>query len=269
MAPDGTNLHMQPEVAVDTHVIATGLSYAPPGGPRILTDISFAMARGQTLAICGANGAGKSTLLRLLYRHLRPSAGRITLGGDDLWAMPPRTAACRVAAVVQEQPTDFGLTVREMAALGRIPHARALSGPSPHDLAMVDRALQQMDLARFARQPFGQLSGGERQRVMVARALAQDPEVLVLDEPTNHLDIRHQLELLLLLRNLGRTVILTLHDLTLAAENADAILLLHQGKTLGVGPPARVLTPENITAAFNVRARVDQSGPHPRYSFHL
>jgi len=121
----------------------------------------------------------------------------------------------------------------------------------------------------FADKPFGTLSGGERQRVMVARALVQEPELLVLDEPTNHLDIRHQLEVLGLLRGLGLTVVLTLHDLTLAAEHADQLLLLHAGRTLAQGSPATVLTPETIARAFDVTARIDTSGPCPRYSFHL
>jgi iron complex transport system ATP-binding protein len=133
----------------------------------------------------------------------------------------------------------------------------------------VAESLTRLDLTRFADKPFGTLSGGERQRVMIARALAQEPELLVLDEPTNHLDIRHQLELLALLRGLGLTVVFTIHDLTLAAEHADSLLLLARGRTLAAGPPAMVLTPETIARAFEVTARIDRSGASPRFSFHL
>ena len=251
------------------HLAASGLSWGPRGKSLILHDVSFTVPQGQVLAICGANGAGKSTLLRMLYRYLRPDTGKIMLGGDDLWALSPRAAARRVAAVLQEQPTDFALTVREMVGLGRTPHRAGFSGPGARDAEVIATALHRMDLVRFANSPFGTLSGGERQRVMVARALAQEPELLVLDEPTNHLDIRHQLEVLGLLRGLGLTVVLTLHDLTLAAEHADALLILHQGRLIAHGAPAAVLTPETITRAFAVTARIDASGPSPRYSFHL
>ena len=251
------------------HLAASGLSWGPRGKSLILHDVSFTVPQGQVLAICGANGAGKSTLLRMLYRYLRPDTGKIMLGGDDLWALSPRAAARRVAAVLQEQPTDFALTVREMVGLGRTPHRAGFSGPGARDAEVIATALHRMDLVRFANSPFGTLSGGERQRVMVARALAQEPELLVLDEPTNHLDIRHQLEVLGLLRGLGLTVVLTLHDLTLAAEHADALLILHQGRLIAHGAPAAVLTPDTITRAFAVTARIDASGPSPRYSFHL
>jgi iron complex transport system ATP-binding protein len=251
------------------HLIAEGLTWAPRGAAPILHDVGFSVPRGQILAICGANGAGKSTLLRILYRYLRPDSGRVTLGGDDLWALGPRAAARRVAAVLQEQPTDFALTVREMVGLGRTPHRAGFAGAGARDAEVIAASLHRMDLVRFARMPFGTLSGGERQRVMVARALAQEPELLVLDEPTNHLDIRHQLEVLGLLRGLGVTVVLTLHYLTLAAEYADALLLLHRGRLVAHGPPAKVLTPHTIAATFAVNARVDRSGPNPRFSFHL
>jgi iron complex transport system ATP-binding protein len=254
---------------VSAHLVATGLSWTPRGGKPILSDASFSVARGEVLAICGANGAGKSTLLRMIYRYQRPDSGKVTLAGDDIWALPRRVAARRVAAVLQEQPTDFALTVREMVGLGRTPHRQGFSGAGARDGEVIAASLHRLDLVRFADKPFGTLSGGERQRVMVARALAQEPELLVLDEPTNHLDIRHQLEVLGLLRGLGLTVVLTLHDLTLAAEHADQLLLLHGGRVLAQGPPAAVLTPETIARAFDVTARIDTSGPSPRYSFHL
>jgi iron complex transport system ATP-binding protein len=247
---------------------ARGVALGPGRGPAILQDISFVLAEGEVLAVCGANGAGKSSLLRLLYRHQAPDRGSVLLQGRDLWLTPAREAARIVAAVLQEQPTDFALTVRQIVALGRLPH-RSGFGPGTRDLAVVQSALLRMDLGGLADRRFSTLSGGERQRVMVARALAQEPRVLILDEPTNHLDIRHQLELLRLLRGLGLAVVCTLHDLTLAAEFADRVLILHQGRVIADATPEEALTEPTIARAFHVVARIDRSGETPRFSFLL
>lgn len=245
-----------------------GVSWGPGRQPDILHDLSFSVAAGEVLAICGANGAGKSSLLRLLYRHQAPRKGSVRLMGRDLWLMKAPEAARIVAAVLQEQPTDFALTPRQIVALGRLPHRKGF-GPGTGDAAAIDAALRRMDLVAFADRAFVTLSGGERQRVVVARALAQEPQVIVLDEPTNHLDIRHQLQLLALLRGLGLTVIATLHDLTLAAEFADRVLVLHQGRIIADAPPDLALNEATIAQAFNVAARVDRTGPAPRFSFQL
>lgn len=251
----------------------SGVSWGPRGGPDILSDISFSVPQGQIMAICGANGAGKSSLLRLIYRHHAPRKGTVRLMGKDVWLMGAAETARNLAAVLQEQPTDFALSARQIVALGRLPHRRGwtagLSAPGAGDAAIIQAALTRMDLHPMADRPFATLSGGERQRVMVARALAQQPKVIVLDEPTNHLDIRHQLELLALLKGLGLTVITTLHDLTLAAEFAERIVVLHAGRILADGPPETALTETTLAQAFQVRARIDRSGEAPRFSFHL
>jgi iron complex transport system ATP-binding protein len=182
------------------HLALQGCSWVAPGGRAVLRDVSLSLPRGQILGIVGPNGAGKSTLLRLIYRYLRPSQGRVLLGGADIWAMEARAVARQVAAVLQEQPTDFALTVREIVGLGRAPHRRALARGGVRDGAVIAAALDRLRLADMAHRRIGTLSGGERQRVMIARALAQEPALLVLDEPTNHLDIRHQLEALALIR---------------------------------------------------------------------
>ena len=246
----------------------SGVDWGPKRHPDILHDLTFSVAGGEVLAICGANGAGKSSLLRLLYRHQAPRRGTVRLMGRDLWLMKAPEAARIVAAVLQEQPTDFALTARQIVALGRLPHRKGF-GTGAHDTDVVEASLLRMDLTAFADRPFGTLSGGERQRVMVARALAQEPQVIVLDEPTNHLDIRHQLELLALLRGLGLTVIATLHDLTLAADFADRVLVLHEGRIVADAAPDQALTEATIAQAFHVTARVDRSGSAPRYSFQL
>lgn len=244
------------------------VTWGPKRTPAILHDISFSLAEGEILAICGPNGAGKSSLLRLLYRHQAPRSGAVIVLGRDLWLRPAREAAQIVAAVLQEQPTDFALTCREIVALGRLPHRQGM-GPGARDKAITDAAMVRMDLAHLASRRFGTLSGGERQRVMVARALAQEPRILVLDEPTNHLDIRHQLELLRLLRGLGLAVVCTLHDLTLAADFADRVLILDQGRVIADAPPDQALTEATIAQAFQVVPRIDRSGTSPRFSFRL
>ncbi|GLS86340.1 ABC transporter [Cypionkella aquatica] len=248
---------------------ARGLCWGPPRKPDILTDISFSVAEGEVMAICGANGAGKSSLLRMLYRYVAPRKGTVSLMGRDIWLHSARDTARQIAAVLQEQPSDFALTARQIVALGRLPHRTGFATAAIRDAEVISAAITRLDLDRFADHAFGTLSGGEKQRVMVARALAQEPHVLILDEPTNHLDIRHQLELLALLRGLGLTVICTLHDLTLAAQYADRILVLSQGRVLSDGPPDQALSEHHIATAFNVTARVDRSGPAPRFSFHL
>ncbi|MEO0678390.1 MAG: ABC transporter ATP-binding protein, partial [Pseudomonadota bacterium] len=228
-----------------------GVNWAPrKHAPLVLHETTFSLAAGRVLGILGSNGAGKTTLLRLLYRFHRPLAGQVLLDGSDLWSMSARDAAQSVAAVLQEQPSDFALTVGEIVALGRTPHRRGFAGSSgAHDIGVIDAALSQLDLHGLAHRHLGTLSGGERQRVMVARALAQEPRLLILDEPTNHLDIRHQLEVLELIRHLPLTIVTSLHDLNLAASVCDDILLLQDGHPLGFGPPEHVLSEAAVSRA--------------------
>jgi len=181
----------------------------------ILAPVTLSLQPGRILGVLGANGAGKSTLLRMIYRFHKPQSGRVLLDGHDIHRLPARAVAQRIAAVLQEQPTNFALTVAEIVVLGRAPHRRALAGPSAQDAHIVGHALERLSLDSLADRAFGTLSGGERQRVMVAPALAQEPGLIVLDEPANHLDIRHQLEVLRLVRDLGVTVVASLHDLNL------------------------------------------------------
>lgn len=245
----------------------------PPGTPATLTldgvswgdgilyPVSMQLGAGRVLGVLGANGAGKSTLLRLIYRYNRPNTGRVLIDGEDVHRLPARRVAQRVAAVLQEQPSDFALTVTEIVALGRAPHRRALAGPSARDLHLVDHALERLNLGAFARRSFGTLSGGERQRVMVARALAQEPGLIVLDEPTNHLDIRHQHAVLDLARSLGRTVLAALHDLNLAAQYCDHVIVLDHGSVVAAGSPDDVFVEEILAPVFGVH--VDRVR-HPR-----
>ena len=178
------------------------LCWGPKGRP-ILTGIGFTLPRGGRLAIVGRNGAGKSSLLRCLYRVNRPNAGRVLLDGADIWQMSGRAFAGKVATVLQEMPADFGLSAGEIVELGRLPHrASPFAGTAAADRHAVGATMARLGIGPLASRPFATLSGGEKQRVMLARALVQEPDLLILDEPTNHLDIRHRLELMELLRAL-------------------------------------------------------------------
>ncbi|WP_371204592.1 ABC transporter ATP-binding protein [Dietzia sp. UCD-THP] len=195
---------------------ARGVSWSVRGRP-ILRDLSLAPEPGTMVGVLGPNGSGKSTLLRVMTGLLRPSTGRVLFDGTDIRKLPRRRVARHVAFVEQEVATDQNPTVRDVIELGRIPHRAAWSGPGTQDEEAVLRAAATTALTERLDQRYATLSGGERQRVQIARALAQEPDVLVLDEPTNHLDIRHQLDLLALVRGTGATVVAALHDLSLAA----------------------------------------------------
>ena len=241
----------------------TNVSWSPRrSNKKILHPISFRLTSGRVLGVVGPNGAGKSTLLRLIYRYLTPSGGMIHLDGVDIWSLSSREAACSVAAVLQEQPTDFALTVSEIVELGRTPHRKGFGGAgSAHDAEIVHSSLDRLNLLEFSNRQLGTLSGGERQRVMIARALAQEPRLLILDEPTNHLDIRHKLEILDLMRDLPLTIVTSLHDLNITAKSCDDVLILKAGSSLGFGPPDSVLSEETVSIVFDVRAKEERLKP--------
>ena len=220
--------------------------WGPCGDAGILSGISFSVPQGQVMAICGVEDAGKSALLQLILRQQAPRQGTVRLMGRDIWLMDGSEVARGLAAVVQDQPRDFALTVRQVVALGRLPHRRrwgtGLSTPDEEDARVVGAALRRLDLTAMAERPFGALSGAARQRVMVARALAQEARVIVLDGSANPLGIRRQLDLLARLKGPGVTVIAALHARTLAAGLADRVLVLSGGRILSDAPPGAALT---------------------------
>ncbi|WP_443035271.1 ABC transporter ATP-binding protein [Streptomyces sp. BE20] len=222
-------------------------------GLRLVHDVTLTAAAGQVVGLVGPNGSGKSTLLRCVYRALRPAAGAVRLGGEELHALTAREAARRVAALPQEHSAEFDFTVAEVVAMGRLPHRR---GPAagPGDGERCAAALRRVGAAHLAERGFLSLSGGEKQRVLIARALVQEPKVLVLDEPTNHLDIAHQLEVLALVREAGPTVLTALHDLNLAAGHCDLLYVVAAGRIVASGSPAEVLEPGLLAEVFGVRA---------------
>ncbi|WP_141015039.1 ABC transporter ATP-binding protein [Nocardioides sambongensis] len=237
------------------------------GSTAIVDRVSLRPGDGSVVGLLGPNGSGKTSLLRMLAGLRRPTSGRIVLDGADLAGLPRRDLARRVALVEQDVSTDQDPTVREVIDLGRIPHRPAWSGDRAVDRAAVAAAAATTDVADRLDRRYSTLSGGERQRVQIARALAQEPSVLLLDEPTNHLDVRHQLELLALVRRTPVTVVAALHDLNLAATFCDRLLVLAGGRVVADGPPREVLTAELVAEVYGVRARVveDEAGLFVRY----
>ncbi|MGW7329158.1 ABC transporter ATP-binding protein [Streptomyces sp. NPDC054840] len=229
-------------------------------GARLVREATLRADDGQVVGLVGPNGSGKSTLLRCVYRALRPSAGTVLLGGEDLHSLSAREGARRLAALPQEAVTEFDFTVAEVVAMGRLPYQRSVARATDEDRRMCEAALVRVGAGHLADRGFLTLSGGEKQRVLIARALAQQPRVLVLDEPTNHLDIAQQLEVLALVRGSGLTVLTALHDLNLAALHCDLLYVIDSGRIVASGAPHDVLTPELLAEVFGVRAhRV----PHP------
>ncbi|SCL23484.1 iron complex transport system ATP-binding protein [Micromonospora pallida] len=225
-------------------------------GHLLVRDLSLHLRRGETVGLVGPNGSGKSTALRCVYRALRPTRGVVRVGGVDLRSLPLRHRARSVAALTQDGGADLDFTVAEVVALGRTPYLRGNAPLSRRERDLCRDAMVRLGVDHLADRGLLSLSGGERQRVLVARALVQEPEILVLDEPTNHLDLRHQIELLALLRETDLTVLVVLHDLNLAAATCDRLGVLADGVLVAVGTPAEVLTPELVRQVFGVSATV-------------
>ena len=245
------------------------LAWSPNGEQALLDGIELAVGDGQLVGLLGPNGSGKTSLLRCAYRFQRPDQGRVELDGEALWSRSPRWCAQRVAVVLQEFPQDFGLTVAEVAAMGRTPHKGLFDGDDQADVALVEQALARVGLTEHKRQAFAHLSGGEKQRVLLARALVQQPTLLILDEPTNHLDPRYQLELLRLIKTLGLATLASFHDLNLAAAFCDRLYVLDHGRVVANGTPAEVLTEALLAEVYGVQALVDRHplAGHPRITW--
>lgn len=239
-------------------LVVSGLS-VHKSGKAIVSNVSFTAPAGHVTGLIGPNGAGKSTLLAAIL-GLAPAGGAAAFDGMNLPNMPRRDRARLVAFVEQSASTEERLTVRDVVALGRIPHEPVWqSAPSPEDEAIVNAALGETGMTGFAARRFDTLSGGEQQRVHLARALAQEPLLLLLDEPTSHLDIRGQLQLLALLRRRaaqGMTVLLALHDLNLAARFCDHLVVLSDGALAAEGKPGDILTPTLLGSVYGVSARL-------------
>ncbi len=227
----------------------------------VVQDVSLTLAAGKIIALVGGNGAGKTTILKSLNGSLPAAKGEILLNGRDLRSFSRREIAREIAVVAQETETKFPVSVLEFVLSGRFAQSGAFGFETGEDLQIALECLQSCDLADYENRSMNQLSGGERQRVVLARALAAEAKILLLDEPTANLDLRHQALMFNLVRarcrDFQNAAIVITHDLNLAAEFADEIILLKNGAIASKGAPEKVLTAENISEVFNVRVLLD------------
>jgi iron complex transport system ATP-binding protein len=234
-------------------------------GPRpVLRGVSVSVDNGEVLALVGPNGAGKSTLIRVVSGVVPARGGEARLNGLDLLRLPPAERARRVAVVPQMIKLPDAFTVGEIVLMGRTPHLPLWAGESRRDCEIAWQAMRLTQVEGLSDRRVDELSGGEQQRVVIARALAQEPQVLLLDEPTAHLDLKHQVGVLELVRSLAHdqnlAVLLTLHDLNQAAQYADRIALMHQGQLVAEGPAHEVFTAARLTEVYGVPVTI---GQHP------
>ncbi len=226
----------------------------------VLHDIDLDVARGELVALLGPNGCGKTTLLRAITGVLHVSQGSVAIGGVQAAALKPAEIARRVATVAQSATLPEGFTSFECVLLGRTPHLRLLQSEGPRDIAVVRAAMERTGCWDLRDRLATQLSGGERQRVVIARALAQEPDLLLLDEPTSHLDLQHQVEAFRLVLDLCRdqdlAALAVVHDVTLAATFADRIALMSGGRIVAAGPPARVLREDLLRRVYGIPVRI-------------
>lgn len=236
-------------------ILLRRVTYRYPGASRpALQGVDLTIGEARHVALIGPNGSGKTTLLRCMLGRLLPEAGEISLFERPVWAWGARELARVVGVVPQEEHLVFPMTVRQAVAMGRYPHLGPWRREGAADRAAVDRALDRCDVLDLGSRRVDTLSGGERQRVRIARALAQEPRVLVLDEPTIHLDVRHEMEIFELVRSLvaegGLTVVTVTHNLNLAARYAGHVALLGGGTLVAEGPPDEVLRPRLLEDVF-------------------
>ena len=242
-----------------------GVRFSYKSAP-VLKDVCLEVGDGEMVSLVGPNGSGKTTLLKCIARILKPKKGVILLNGDELGKISSKELARILGYVPQSSPSSFPLTVFETVLLGRKPYIRWRLSRRDKDIVL--NTLRLMELDGLALRMFNELSGGERQKVLIARALAQEPEVLLLDEPTSSLDLRHQIEVLQLISDIVRerklAAIMAIHDLNLASMFSDKIIMLKEGKIYAAGKGEEVLNPENIWEVYGVRVMVsyDPGRPH-------
>ncbi len=226
----------------------------------VLSDVSMAAREGEIIGILGPNGSGKTTLLRCMNRALSPKRGTVMIDGRDFREMSRKEIACQIGVVPQGANINFPFTVLDIVMMGRTPALDRFEKETESDLEIVRRAMEMTNVEGLASRPMDQISGGERQRVIIARALAQRPKILLLDEPTLHLDVNHQLDILDLISDLARkerlVVIIVTHDLALAARYCDQIILMQKGRIQAAGGVTEVLTPANMRRVFGIEASI-------------
>ena len=223
---------------------------------NILKGINIEVDNKEVVVIIGPNGSGKSTLLKCIYRVLKPNDGAILLDEVDIKDMTVKESSKKLAVLSQHNNYNFDFTVKDIVLMGRSPHKKFMERDNKEDYDIVNEALKKVDMLEFKDRSFQSLSGGEQQRVILARALAQQPQCLILDEPTNHLDIKYQLQLMRIVKSLNIEVIAAIHDLNIAAMYCDKIYVLKDGKIVKFGKTNEVLTKKLIKDVYEVDADV-------------
>jgi iron complex transport system ATP-binding protein len=254
----GDILKMQNKNLVEVNNLICGYD-----GREIIKGVSFEVKKGDFWGIIGPNGAGKTTLFRVMTKILPIWQGKILYEGKDLNKISNKELAKKVAVLPQILEISFSFTVLEFVMMGRFPHLNRFERIKTSDLEIVENALEVTDVLPLKDRKINELSGGERQRVLLAQNLAQEPQILLLDEPTTHLDITHQVEILDLVKKLGKekclTIIAILHDLNLASEYCEQLILLNEGRIFKSGTSEEVLTYQNIEDVYKTVVVVDKS----------
>jgi iron complex transport system ATP-binding protein len=235
----------------------------------IVDQISLSLEKGETLGVVGPNGSGKTSLLKCLYHEYSLSAGEVTLAGKPLAQFNRKQIAQKIAVVSQHHDPVFSLTVFDIVQMGLIPHKSFFEQDSSEDWQLIDLALSKVDLIDKKHQIFSTLSGGEQQRCLIARAIVQRPKIMIMDEPTNHLDVYYQHQILTLVKKLNLSLIITIHDLNLAAQYCDRLLLLSEGKVVALDTPKQVLNNTLLKQVFKLNCQIDENPftAKPRVTF--
>lgn len=235
------------------------------GGTCVIDDVTITLPAGGITSIIGPNGAGKSSLLSVISRLMRPDAGRVTVDGLDVATTPGDVLARRLSILRQDNHMSARLTVQDLVGFGRYPHSRGRL--TLDDKAHVDRALDYLSLTELRHRFLDELSGGQRQRAFVAMVLCQDTDYVLLDEPLNNLDMKHAVAMMKILRRaateLGKTVVLVLHDINFAARYSDHIVGMRAGRVIRQGSPAEIITPDALRAIYEMEIRVAEVEGQP------
>ncbi len=232
-------------------------------GRNILENITLNIRKGSFTGIIGPNGAGKTTLLKLILKLFPPEKKTIFLRDRDITSFSRRDLAQKTGYVPQTFSVDFGFSVKQIVAMGRNPHLKPFSSESEEDRIIIEEALRDTHVEYLEKKDISRISGGELQRVIIARALAQKPDILALDEPTSHLDINHQIKILSLVRDLSIkktiTVLAILHDFNHALEYCDNIILMNEGTVEASGTPEAVITPETMKKIYHLEVKMEKN----------
>ncbi len=225
-----------------------------------LENITFNVKEGEIIGIIGPNGAGKSTLLKCINLSLKPKGGNILIDNRDLFELNRKEIAKNIGVVPQNSAINFPFTAFDIVLMGRTPYLGPIDRESLEDIKIAKKAMEITNTEHLAERPIDEISGGERQRVIIARALAQQPKILLLDEPTLHLDINHQLDILDMAKKLARNnkmiVILVSHDINLSSRYSDKLVLLQSGKIYAIGKPEEVITKESMRNIYNIEVEM-------------